>query len=545
MSLRNLSCGVAIAAVLALLASQPAAAAEDRGSVQGIVKDATGKPITGAFVRLKNADRHLTFMVTSQADGRYQLRDLPPGQYSAQGIGGDLQSAIAGNVQVAAGKATSLDVALNNARGPDLTPAWPKRLPEAQIPTVSLDLPAGESQKLVQEKCTICHTALPIVVKRAEREDWEHVIHAMRINMEAAKMPDLAEADAAKIVDYLAATFKPLQPYDPNSRLPRTLMSGNALHYRAVTYDLTDHYAEPHDVASDPAGHAWVAERAGRLGRFDPSTYEFVEKAIPPGPAQADRQHLGNPQIDGQGMLWVADGPNGRWLEYDTKTDKFSAFAWPKDAGHGSARGNSMALSPDGTVWGTGLNKEVRMLNPTTGEWKFFESPSAKSNPGAYGITVAGDGAVWWAEDRADKMARVDPKTGSVEEFKIPIEGEKAYPRRMNIDANGDVWVALWNASKLMKIDHKTKAMKIYTPPAKTGGNYSVVVDKKNNLVWVSEHQVDMIARFDPKAETWAEFPLPEAESDPRRIDIDPTNHNRIYFSGDTAGRVGFVELVE
>jgi hypothetical protein len=39
------------------------------------------------------------------------------------------------------------------------------------------------------------------------------------------------------------------------------------------------------------------------------------------------------------------------------------------------------------------------------------------------------------------------------------------------------------------------------------------------------------------------EFPLPEAESDPRRIDIDPTNPNRIYFSGNTSGRVGFVEM--
>ena len=544
MSLRNLSCSVAIVSVFAFLAGNPAAA-EDRGAVQGLVKDASGKPVTGAFVRLKNADRHLVFMVPSQADGRYQLKDLPPGQYSAQAVGGDFESAVASNVQVAAGKPTSLDVALTAKRGPDLPPAWPKRMPEAQIPTVSLDLPAGDGQELVQQRCTVCHTPLPIVVKRTDREDWAQTVQAMRINMEAAKMPDLTEAEAEKIVDYLAKSFKPSHPYDPNSRLPHQLMTGKALHYRAVTYDLADHYAEPHDVASDPAGHAWVAERAGRLGRFDPTSYDFIEKAIPPGPAKEGRQHLGNPQIDGQGMLWVADGPNGRWLEYDTKTDKFAQHAWPPNSGHGSARGNSMAISPDGTIWGTGLNKEVRMLNPATGEWKFFESPSAKSNPGAYGITVDGDGDVWWAEDRADKIARVDPKTGTVEELKIPDVGTKAYPRRMNIDANGDVWVALWNAGKLMKIDHKTKEMKVYSPPAHNGGNYSVVVDKKNNFVWVSEHQVDMIARFDPKTETWAEFPLPEAESDPRRIDIDPTNHNRIYFSGDTAGRVGFVELTE
>ena len=55
---------------------------------------------------------------------------------------------------------------------------------------------------------------------------------------------------------------------------------------------------------------------------------------------------------------------------------------------------------------------------------------------------------------------------------------------------------------------------------------------------------LDMIARFDPKTSEWIEFALPEAESDPRRIDIDPTNPNRIFFSGNIPGRVGFIEVL-
>ena len=159
-----------------------------------------------------------------------------------------------------------------------------------------------------------------------------------------------------------------------------------------------------------------------------------------------------------------------------------------------------MALHPDGTVWATGGNKEARQLFPDKVEFKFYESPNAKRSqlPGAYGITVAGDGSVWYAEDEADNMIRIDPKTGKVDSFKIPYQGH-AFPRRMNSDANGDVWVALWNAGKLMKVDHKTHQMTIYSPPTQTGGNYSVVVDKKNNYIWVSEHQVDKIARFDPE----------------------------------------------
>src|ERR1700724_2021615 len=84
---RYLAAGVAFGAVAAA-----AQAADDRGVVQGVVNNAAGQPVTGALVKLINAERHLTFMVPSAAQGRYQASDLPPGQYTVQGIGGGMQS---------------------------------------------------------------------------------------------------------------------------------------------------------------------------------------------------------------------------------------------------------------------------------------------------------------------------------------------------------------------------------------------------------------------------------------------------------------------
>jgi streptogramin lyase len=536
---RYLAAGVAVGAMVA-----GAQAADNRGVVQGVVNNAAGQPVGGAMVKLTNADRHLTFMVVSQEQGRFEANDLPPGQYVVQGIGGGFQSDKSAPVNVEGGKNAKLDLTLANKQGVTLPPAWPQRIPEEQIKGVSLNLPAGDGQSLVEARCTTCHNTQRIVVKRTTLPEWEHIIDRMRGQMAIQNVPDISNQDAETIAKYLTASFKPEQPYDANSRLPRELLTGKATKYRAVTYDLANHYAEPHDVAADPQGNGWVAERAGKLGRFDPTTYEFVEVAPPPGPAAPNRQRLGNPQIDKNGILWVADGPNGRWLSYDTKYNKFASFQWPK--GHGNAGGNSMAVHPDGTIYATGLGKEVRALNPEKVEFKFYESPSAngKQEPGAYGLAVAGDGSVWWAEDNIDKMARIDPATGNVDEYAIPYKEGHAFPRRMNSDAHGDLWVALWQAGKLMKIDYKTKEMKIFSPPTANAGNYSVVVDKKNDLVWVSEHKVDKIARFNPKTEEWVEFPLPEAQSDPRRIDIDPNNPNRVFFSGDTAGRVGFVEVL-
>jgi streptogramin lyase len=543
MTLKNLAQFLAAGVAFGAMAVA-AQAADDRGVVQGVVNNAAGQPVAGAMVKLTNADRHLTFMVVSQDQGRFQANDLPPGQYTVQGIGAGFESNKSAPVAVEGGKNAKVDLALANKQGGMLPPSWPQRLPEEQIKGVSLALPAGNGKDIVEARCTTCHDTQRIVVKRTTLPEWEHIIDRMRGQMAIQGVPDISSQEAATVANYLTTAFKPEVAYDPNSRLPRDLLTGKATKYRAVTYDLVNHYAEPHDVASDPLGNAWVAERAGKLGRFDPKSYEFVEVAPPPGPAAPNRQRLGNPQIDSKGILWVADGPNGRWLSYDTKYDKFASFQWPK--GHGNAGGNSMAIASDGTIYATGLGKEVRALNPEKVEFKFYESPSAgaKQEPGAYGLAVAGDGSVWWAEDNIDKMGRIDPKTGQVEEYQIPYKEGHAFPRRMNTDAHGDLWVALWQAGKLMKIDYKTKEMKIFSPPTPNAGNYSVVVDKKNDLIWVSEHKVDKIARFNPKTEEWVEFPLPEAQSDPRRIDIDPTNPNRIYFSGDTSGRLGFVEVL-
>lgn len=534
---RCLAAGAAICAL-----STAAHAAGDRGAAEGVVNDASGQPVAGAMVKLTSAERRLTFMVVSGDRGRFDAADLPSGQYEVQGVGGGFKS-VKAQVTVRDAQTAKIDLALDDRQGTALPPAWPQRIPEEEINGVSLDLPPGEGKDLVDARCTTCHNTQRIVVKRTTLPEWQHIIERMRGAMAIANIPDISGEEAARIATYLAATFKADGSYDANSRLPRDLLTGKAMKYRAVTYDLANHFAEPHDIAADPQGQGWVAERAGKLGRFDPKTYAFVEVSPPPGPASANRQRLGNPQIDRNGILWVADGPNGRWLSYDTKYDRFASFQWPK--GHGNAGGNSMAIHPDGTIYATGLGKEVRALNPGTAEFRYYPSPSASGSkePGAYGLAVAGDGSVWWAEDNIDKMARLDPATGRVDEYAIPLTG-RAFPRRMNSDANGDLWVALWQAGKLMKIDHKTKEMKIFSPPTANAGAYSVVVDKPNDIVWVSEHKVDKIARFDPKTLEWTEFPLPAAQSDPRRIDIDATNPNRVYFSGDTAGRLGFIEVL-
>src|SRR5262245_43906075 len=133
---RLVAAGIATTAML--LAAEVRAA--DNGSVQGVVTDAAGQPVAGAFVKLKNDARRLTFMVVSREQGRFDAKDLPPGQYRVQGVAGGHQSDWFSNVDVGAGGEAKVGLSLNKQRGPMLPPAWPQRIPQAQANVVSVDL---------------------------------------------------------------------------------------------------------------------------------------------------------------------------------------------------------------------------------------------------------------------------------------------------------------------------------------------------------------------------------------------------------------------
>ena len=66
------------------------------GTLTGVIKDASGAPVAGAFVQMKNAERRLNFMVITHAEGKYTDNRLPAGKYVVQAIGGEQQSAPVG-----------------------------------------------------------------------------------------------------------------------------------------------------------------------------------------------------------------------------------------------------------------------------------------------------------------------------------------------------------------------------------------------------------------------------------------------------------------
>ena len=243
----------------------------------------------------------------------------------------------------------------------------------------------------------------------------------MRTRMTVARCPTSPTAETTTVVNYLSEKFPLMQPYDANSRLPRTVLTRQGHAISRSAYELVNTHAEPHDVAVDPKGNPWVAERAGKLGRLDAKTLEFIEIDTPPGPAAADRQSLGQSADRFQGHAVGARWPQqplAQLRHYDRQiprlcvaegTATLAATAW-----------RCILTAPSGQpAAATRRASLIRRRSSSSSSRR--PAPRPSKIPGAYGIAVAGDGSVWLAEDEADLMARVDPATGKVDEFKIPV----------------------------------------------------------------------------------------------------------------------------
>jgi streptogramin lyase len=549
-------------AALALAATVcSAASAQDAvGTLTGVITDAAGAPVAGAFVQMKNAERRLSFMVITQEQGKFTNGRLPAGKYVVQAVGGERQSAPSSAVEVAAGKSASVDLSLSVERAAPLPPAWPGRAPgergaeaAAAVGGGGPRLAEGDGKAIIEAKCMSCHDAVRIVRSRGNEARWLHTLRTMTLYAQGSTIAKPLTADEEKaLLTYLATNYAPApgataraKP-DPFSRLPRTLVPPEARGYMVVEYELPNPRAEPHEVAVDSEGNGWVSQRlGGRLGRLDRKTLTYVE--YEPPAASSPNVRLNGIRRGNEGELWMVDGgPNRRWLSFSPKTERFTVYDVPPTRS-GTASGNTMRVHPDNTVWlaAIGSNQVIR-LDPATKQFTIYDVPvGVKNNRNAtpYGMAIDGDGDIWVVENAFDQIARIDRKTGKFDEYPLGVKDPVA--RKLGADWDGNLWVGLHGAGKLLRVDYKTQKMTEFTPPSEDSGVYLAEPDLKNRLMWTTLHHVDKLARLDPATGKWAEYPLMMAETDVRRIDLDPTNPNRVWYSGVLSSRIGYVELLQ
>ena len=520
--------------------------ANDRGSLSGVVKDASGKPAVGAMVKIRNTARGLTFMVISQDQGRYQSTNLPPGEYTVQALGGGFKSGPDGEVALAAGKGTTQNLGLTVAQ------SFEETMTSAQFGEL---MPEDQGKGVIVRWCTDCHGLEKIVPLRRSAELWRETVTKMRNspygNRRSAALND---EDAELVIAYLSKHFGPdVPPLDKERNIPKNWLRGAATKYWVLEYAL-GRGRGPHDVAVDSHGICWVgeggageeggAEENAALGRFDPETLTY--KRIPiPGEKKAGASAL---SVDPQDRIWFSDRSNKRIAYYDPKTDSFVSFPLPKPARGGDVNLNTIRFHPDGSVWGTELSaNQIVRIDPVTKKVTEYVVPTSRPgrafsvNP--YGMAIDGKGMIWFAERYAGKVGRVDPATGQITEYDVPTRD--AQLRRMGTDEAGNLWFGESGAGSLGMVDYRTGKVVEIPTPTKYSGAYSVDVDKSKNFIWMGYQIADKLGRFDPRTKTFTEYPLPNTYVSTRRIAVDPSRPNRVWYAGFYSDSVGFVEVMQ
>lgn len=505
----------------------------DGSRISGIVKNQSGAPAAGASVRVKNSDRALTIEVISQSGGRYETPSVPAGKYTVQGVGGGLQSDEA-SVEVDGKKSLTVDLALTATANFKKT---------ASMNDFAAVMPEGEAKITIISYCTDCHKngLQEILFTRKDQDAWTETVAKMR-NHPYGYFRSLNVTDEQKdsILAYLNEHFGPDAPPLDMGKMPKNWVTGQAAKGVVTELKLPDG-SDPHDIAVDSTGIGWVAEEGrgtGAIDRFDPNTLTYTRIPLP-----GEKSRANAIAVDAQDRIWLGDTPNTQLVEYDPKTKTFATYPLPKPP-VGSTNINTIRFYPDGSVWGTEITADqVVHLVPATKKVTVYPlKPGSESQP--YGMAIDENKMVWFPEHQGNKVGKIDPETGELSEF--VVETKNARLRRMAADSNSNLWFGEFGGvGKLAMIDHRTGKITEYPTPTKYSGAYSVAVDKIHNLIWFNEMMADKIASFNPQTKTFVEYPLPTNNSSIRRIELDPSRPNRIWFSGYGANNAGFLDVRE
>jgi virginiamycin B lyase len=207
-------------------------------------------------------------------------------------------------------------------------------------------------------------------------------------------------------------------------------------------YPITTANSQPVAVTVGAYGGVWFVEQAGNnIGKIDPLTGVITEYALP----TANSQPLGiRPGSDG--ALWFTESGANK-IGRITGTGAITEFANPDTAG--SVR--FIAPAPDGKLIFTEANvDEVEAIGTDT----LFKGEAAPPTPapGLGYIGLGPDAAVWFVEQKANKIARVSQSgfgdgATSFEEFAIPTASSNVVT--LTAGPDGNLWFVEQGANKI------------------------------------------------------------------------------------------------
>src|SRR5437762_1999619 len=529
---RFLRASVVLVLALVAVTHVQTAALPGYGNLSGAVESAT--PFKAAQVFIRNVDKHLLYMVYSNA-GQFRAVALFPGNYEVSATAAPLRSDVQ-KLVVKAGDNPKMSLSLKAATASSQrTIVGALEGENSGDRTVTQEAsydeiyPPGPGRDIAERTCMICHGENFLSTQPATIGTWNLRLDRMMGKNLFDKPPasyaeglltyraselQFSREDRDTLVQYLAKNFGPAAP--PRAvRIDKELPLDEAKLGKA---QFIEYYLTPdppgqginapefaslkgqfvgrrvgQDVRFDNDGNVWLTDRGypNRLVKLDPRT--GVQKAyVLPDPKNGNH----DVNIDRTGMVWLAEaegqqpGAEKHQLGFNPKTEKFE-YIIPMDPDHVLRNDKkwlqSMAFDSQNNVYvGWIMGGAIAKFDRATKKVSVFTIQTHNAIP--YGIIADRNDNMWIALWDSGNIAKFDTHNNQFTIFAPPT-----YPsqiRRLNVDAQNNIWFGMWSAGnrpgKLGKLDQTTGRLTDYVVPRRNANPYDVSQDPEGNI-WVAD----------------------------------------------------------
>jgi virginiamycin B lyase len=496
-------------------------------TITGSVTGPDGKPFMGAFVVAEDAQSKRTVSVLSNAQGRYHLGDLPAATYTVQIRAIGYQSDPRADVRLTADQKTSFDFALQKGkvRWSDLSTYQGRQL-----------LPKTKSHDLTHKDTlfTTCFQSCHSFQKRMATGTWDEngwrarILYMRDVMMEGRRFSDEVLED---FVSYFTHAFgpnspKPESPEDlPQYKSLVRPFSPNAMNIAYVEYDFPAPLGQgPWSAVEDKDGMIWIPYygKGNEVVRLDPTTAEMTH--FPLGFAKKAGIHSAVPARDGS--VWFTEASNFRIGRLDPATKQITEYPMRALPDGTRTRSHTIRVDDRGLVWTSG-GPAISMFDPKTERFQHYDLDST------YGVVVGPNGEQWFTSFREDgPIGRI--KDGVLSKFYPPTKGK---PQRIQVDHEGMVWFSERRGNKIGRFDPKTETFKEFPLPGPEASPYAVGIDR-NHMIWYSSHEQDTLGRLDPKTGEVIEYPYPHSEIAMREFFLD--SKGRMWYASSVNNKIGY-----
>ena len=520
-------------------------------TITGTVKGPDGSPFQGAFVEARNTTTKIMTDVLLHQDGRYEVPDLPPGEYELRIKAVGYKVAPLSDLKLTANQQAEHDFALQKG-----TVSWS----ELSVWQARELLPDGPGKNLIFGKegssggaCFACHDFQSRMAPRQlDKSGWMDLVNFMRNDAVPYFIgPNGAFPFTDQMADQ-AATYL-TQVFGPDSTVPGSpadlpgykaterSYSNDAMNIVYVVYPTPGKNWLPFQVYPPTDGSIWVADygNANQVDRINPETGKADVYTVPCPHASGTHAV----EIGPDGMAWFAEQGCNRVGKIDPHSGKVTEYDAGYPAGkewglRGGSKHDSHPMMVDGKLYVFSSGGPGTRLDPATGKFTPIEGV-----PESYDVIEDKfNGKLWFTDISTNGTLReVDPKTLKVLINYAPaVDPANFRSHRITFDSKGTVWVTC-RGNTICRLDPKTLDFKEYTPLGPNKSDYAIVADD-NDKIWYSMSDLDELQRLDPETGKIMEYPFPYPEITMRRFWL---YQGHIWWASPANEAVGYFYLAK